>query len=80
MTGALPQPGSLTLAIAAGYQFGPSLDNLTFDISLSHATGLGINASFVGLSLSRSSRLFRVVLAPGTTRTGRKDKWMVVVD
>lgn len=80
MTGALPMPGSLTLSIAGGYQFGPSLDNLTFDISLSHGTGLGVNASFVGMSLSRSSRLFRVVIAPGTTRSGRTNKWMVVVD
>ncbi|HWI07342.1 MAG TPA: hypothetical protein VNT54_07470 [Solirubrobacteraceae bacterium] len=80
MTGALPRPGSLTLSIAGGYQFGPSLDNLTLDVSLSHATGLGINASYVGVSLSRSSRLLRIVIAPGTTRTGRKDKWMIVVD
>lgn len=80
MTGALPSPGTLTLSIAGGYQFGPSLDNLTFEISLSHAVGLGVNASFVGLSMSRSSRLFRVIIAPGTTRTGRRNTWMVVID
>ena len=80
MTGALPMPGSLTLSIAGGYQFGPSLDNFTFDISLSHGVALGVNASLVGMSLSRSSRLFRIVIAPGTTRTGRANTWMVVVD
>ena len=78
--GAVPLPGSLTLAIAGGYQFGPSTDNFTVDISLSHSVGLDIDAHYLGFSLSRSSRLFRVVIAPGTTRTGRQKKWMIVVD
>ncbi len=90
MTGALPMPGSLTLAIAGGYQFGPSWDNLALDISLSHSAGLSVNASLVAISLSRSSRLFRIVLAPDVTRRDREkmrkggpvaaSKWMVVVD
>jgi hypothetical protein len=78
--GAVPLPGSLTLSIAAGYQFGPSWDNFTVDISLSHSRGLAIDAHYLGISLARSSRLFRVVIAPGTTRTGRLKKWMIVVD
>lgn len=78
--GAVPLPGSLTLAIAAGYQFGPSTDNFTVDISLSHSRGLDIDAHYLGIALTRSSRLFRVVIAPGTTRTGRENKWMIVVD
>lgn len=80
MSGALPRPGSLTLSIAGGYQFGPSLDNFTLDISLSHARGVDVKAHYAGVSLKRSSRLFRVVVAPGTTRTGRDNKWMIVVD
>lgn len=80
MSGALPRPGSLTLSIAGGYQFGPSLDNFALDISLSHERGVDLDAHYAGVSLKRSSRLFRVVVAPGTTRTGRKDKWMIVVD
>lgn len=90
MTGALPMPGSLTLAIAGGYQFGPSSDNFTFDISLSHSVGLSADASLVAFKVSRSSRLFRIVLAPGATRRDREHmrgggdprpaKWMIVVD
>ena len=90
MTGALPMPGSLTLSVAAGYQFGPSWDNFTFDISLSHSVGLGANVSLVEFGLSRSSRLFRIVIAPGKLRRDREAmrkggpviaaKWMVVVD
>lgn len=90
MTGALPMSGSMTLAIAGGYQFGPSWDNFTFDISLSHSVGLSADASLVAFSVSRSSRLFRIVLAPGVTRRDREAmrgggpvgaaKWMIVVD
>lgn len=90
MTGALPMPGSLTLSVAGGYQFGPSWDNFTFDISLSHSVGLGANVSLVEFGLSRSSRLFRIVIAPGISRRDRAAmrkggpvaaaKWMVVVD
>jgi hypothetical protein len=71
--GAVTTPVTLTLAIAAGYEFGAGASGWTFDLSLSQETGLELEAGVVGLELKKGTRLFRAVLA-------KDGKWKVVAD
>ncbi len=66
---AVPRPTDMSLTISAGYEFGAGTEGWVFDIALGQSTGIDVSAGgLVGLSLSKSSRLFRVILAKDATR------------
>jgi hypothetical protein len=62
MSGAgVPSTKEFTIEFNAGYQFGEGKDGWTFDIQVSQATGVELSASVAGLSMTKSSRLLRLI-------------------
>jgi hypothetical protein len=66
---------TLTVSFAAGYQIGPKFgDAWTFELGLRSGGGIAVATGVANLSMSRSSRLLRIVLAKGDKN------WEVDVD
>jgi len=58
-----PQPTDLSLAISAGYELGADTGGWTFDIVVGQEVAHELDVGVVGLSLSKSSRLLRIILS-----------------
>lgn len=58
-----PQPTDLSLTISAGYELGGDAGGWAFDIAVGQEVSHELDVGVVGLSLSKSSRLLRIILA-----------------